>query len=128
MCYQSDKTFSNKSKGFMGHMKFDLFKKIIDEIEGKIEAVTFASRGEPTLYKDLDKCLKYCEGKFLGLKLNTNATMLNEKLIHNLLSSDLQTLVLSIDEKDKAVIALVKTAWEASLAEINSRNEKRKGS
>ena len=101
MCYQSDKTFSNKSKGFMGHMKFDLFKKIIDEIEGKIEGVTFASRGEPTLYKNLDKCLQYCEGKFLGLKLNTNATMLNEKLIHNLLSSDLQTLVLSIDEKDK---------------------------
>ena len=101
MCYQSDKTFSNKSKGFMGHMKFDMFKKIIDEIEGKLEAVTFASRGEPTLYKDLDKCLKYCEGKFLGLKLNTNATMFNERLIHSLLSSDLQSLVLSIDEKDK---------------------------
>ena len=27
MCNQSDKTFSNKSKGFMGHMKFELFKK-----------------------------------------------------------------------------------------------------
>ena len=101
MCYQSDRTFSGKSNGFMGYMKFELFKKIIDEIEGKIEGVTFASRGEPTLHPGLDKFLNYCEGKFLGLKLNTNATLLDEKKIHMLLSSDLQQLVLSIDEQDK---------------------------
>ena len=101
MCYQSDKSFSGKSKGFMGYMDFDLLKKVIDEIEGKVEAVTFASRGEPTLHPQLDKFLQYCEGKFLGFKLNTNATLLNEKKIHMLLSSDLQQLVLSIDEKDK---------------------------
>tara|TARA_B100000767_G_C19701819_1_gene508772 strand:- start:494 stop:1267 length:774 start_codon:yes stop_codon:yes gene_type:complete len=101
MCYQSDKSFSSKSAGFMGYMKLDLLKKIIDEVEGKIEAVTFASRGEPTLHGQLDEFLKYCEGKFLGLKLNTNATLLNEKKINSLLSSDLQSLVLSIDEKNK---------------------------
>ena len=101
MCYQSDKSFSSKSAGFMGFMKLDLLKKIIDEIEGNIEAVTFASRGEPTLHGQLDEFLKYCEGKFLGLKLNTNATLLDEKKINSFLSSDLQTLVLSIDEKNK---------------------------
>ena len=102
MCYQTDRSFSKKSGGHMGYMNFEIFKKIVDEIEGKIEAVTFASRGEPTLHKDLDKFLKYCEGKFLALKLNTNATLLNEEKINMLLSSDLETLVLSIDEKDKA--------------------------
>lgn len=101
MCYQSDKSFSSKSKGFMGYMKFDLLKKVIDEIAGEIHSVTFASRGEPTLHPELDKFLRYCEGKFLGLKLNTNATLLNEEKINMLLSSDLQQLVLSIDEKDK---------------------------
>ena len=49
MCYQADKSFSNKSNGYMGHMSMDLYKKVIDEIEGNIEAVTLASRGEPTL-------------------------------------------------------------------------------
>ena len=39
-------------------MKFDLFKKVIDEIEGKIEAVTFASRGELTLHPELNKFFK----------------------------------------------------------------------
>ena len=101
MCYQSDKSFSSKSAGFMGFMRLDLLKKIIDEIEGNIEAVTFASRGEPTLHGQLDEFLKYCEGKFLALKLNTNATLLDEKKINSFLSSDLQTLVLSIDEKNK---------------------------
>lgn len=101
MCYQADKTFSNKSEGFMGHMSLDTFKKAIDELDGNIEAITFASRGEPTLNKDFLKMLKYCEDKFLGLKLNTNASMLNEKVINEILSSDLQTIVFSIDEKDK---------------------------
>jgi len=101
MCYQIDKSFSSKSNGFMGYMNFDIFKKVIDEVEGNLEAVTFASRGEPTLSKDLEKMLKYCENKFLALKLNTNASLLNEKLIHSLLSSDLQTIVFSIDEKNK---------------------------
>jgi len=101
MCYQSDRSFSLKSKGFMGHMNFSLFKKAIDEISGNIEAVTLASRGEPTMNKELEKMLLYCENKFLALKLNTNASLLNESLIHSLLSSDLQTIVFSIDEKNK---------------------------
>ena len=39
MCYQADKSFSSKSKGFMGHMSLDLFKKCIDELEEKVEAI-----------------------------------------------------------------------------------------
>ena len=45
MCYQADTTFSGKSNGYMGHMNIELFKKIIDELEGNVEAITFASRG-----------------------------------------------------------------------------------
>ena len=82
-------------------MSMDIYKKCIDELEGKVEAITFASRGEPTLNKNIYDFLNYAEGKFLGLKINTNASMLNEKLIHALLSSDLQTIVFSIDAKDK---------------------------
>ena len=101
MCYQSDANFVGKSKGYMGHMDFDTFKQIIDEVAGKIEAVTFASRGEPLLHKDIAGMLDYCRGKFLALKLNTNASVLDDKMIHTLLSSDLQNLVFSIDAADK---------------------------
>lgn len=115
MCYQHDKSFSSKSNGYMGYMDFNLFKKIIDEVEGNMEAITFASRGEPTLNKDLGKFLKYCENKFLGIKLNTNATMFNEKIINMLLSSDLETLVLSIDAAEKEMYEKIR---------VNSKFEK----
>ena len=101
MCYQADKSFSSKSKGFMGHMSMDLFKKCIDQLEGNVEAITFASRGEPTLNPNIFEMIEYSNNKFLGLKINTNASMLNEKLIHQLLSSSIQTIVFSIDAKDK---------------------------
>ena len=40
----------------------------------------------------------------------------------------LEALVNDIEAKDKATVALVKAAWEASVAEINSRNAKRNSS
>ena len=101
MCYQVDKSFSSKSHGMMGHMKLDLFKKIIDEIEGKIEAVTLASRGEPTLNPYFIQMIDYCKNKFLGFKLNTNASMLNEKIIHSILSAEFNEIIFSIDAAEK---------------------------
>lgn len=101
MCYQTDKSFSSKSHGMMGHMPIDLFKKIIDEIEGKIEAVTLASRGEPTLNPKINDMIDYCKGKFLGFKINTNASLLNEKMIHSLLSAKFNEIVFSVDAADK---------------------------
>ncbi len=101
MCFHIDESFSGKKNGYMGLMPIDIFKKSVDQVEGHVEAVTFASRGEPTANKDLPDMLKYCEGKFLGLKINTNASMLNEKLIHSILSSDLQTIVFSVDARNK---------------------------
>lgn len=101
MCYQVDKSFSGRSMGHMGHMGLNVFKQAIDELEGNVEAVTLASRGEPTLNPHLPEMLEYATGKFLGLKLNTNASVLTEPLIHAILQSDLRTLVFSADAADK---------------------------
>ena len=101
MCYQSDQNFVKKSGGFMGNMTYKIFVDIIDEVTGKIEAITLASRGEPLLHTKIIPMLEYCRGKFLALKLNTNASILDEPIINALLSSDLQTLVFSIDAADK---------------------------
>ena len=84
MCYQADKSFSNKSEGFMSNMSLDLYKKIIDQVEGKIESITLASRGEPTLNKEFVNMLNYSRNKFLALKMNTNASKKKKKLIHSI--------------------------------------------
>jgi len=60
-------------------MPLTLFKKIIDQAENNVEFVTLASRGEPLACKEISKMLKYTQGKFLNLKINTNASMLDEE-------------------------------------------------
>lgn len=96
-CYQTDSEFTAKANGHMGAMTFELFKEIIDQSEGNIEFFSLASRGEPLLCKDIDKMLEYCRGKFLGLKMNTNASMLNEQHCHAILSGGVNTIVFSAD-------------------------------
>ena len=81
----------------MGMMSFDLFKQIIDQVEDRCEAVTLASRGEPLACPDIGAMLRYAGGKFLALKLNTNAWYLDEKLCHAILKAEFNTVVFSAD-------------------------------
>jgi radical SAM protein with 4Fe4S-binding SPASM domain len=97
-CFQTDKTFTKKP--FMGVMKIDLFKKIIDEADIlEIGAITLASRGEPTLHKNLNEMLDYIGSKknILEVKLNTNGTFLNEKICHSIFKNNISQIVISAD-------------------------------
>ena len=49
----------------------------------------------------ISEMLNYTIGKFLNLKINTNASLLNEKKIHAILSGGVKTLVISADAADK---------------------------
>jgi len=102
-CYQTDSSFSDKSAGHMGIMSLDLFKNIIDQLEGEVESITMASRGEPLIAMAFSEMLKYLSGKFLAVKVNTNASLLDERMCHTLLEADLQTLVFSVDAANELV-------------------------
>jgi radical SAM protein with 4Fe4S-binding SPASM domain len=96
-CYQGDREFTRKTNGYMGTMSLDLFKRVIDQAAGRCEAVTLASRGEPLICPDIKDMLVYAGGKFLGLKLNTNAWYLDEARCHAILGAGLNTVVFSVD-------------------------------
>jgi len=96
-CFETDKTFTNKKNGHMGQMSLNLFKKVIDQAEGNIEFISLASRGEPLICPDIIKMLEYTNGKFLNLKINTNASRLDEKKCHAILSGGVKTIVFSAD-------------------------------
>jgi radical SAM protein with 4Fe4S-binding SPASM domain len=96
-CYQVDEEFTKRSNGHMGMMSLDLFQRVVDQAEGNCEAITLASRGEPLICPDFEKMLKYLDGKFLGLKINTNASLLDEKKCHAILQTEINTLVFSAD-------------------------------
>ena len=81
----------------MGMMSLELFQRIIDQAEGSCEAITLASRGEPLLCPGLPEMLAYARGKFLAMKLNTNASLLTESLCHAILQAEVNTVVFSMD-------------------------------
>ena len=96
-CFETDKTFTNRKNGYMEQMKLDLFKKVIDQAEGNVEFISIASRGEPLACPNIVKMLEYTVGKFLNLKLNTNASLLDDKKCHAILSGGVKTIVFSAD-------------------------------
>ena len=104
-CYQTDRSFTQGRGGHMGQMPLDTFKRVVDEIEGNVEAVTLASRGEPLMAKQIEEMLAYLRGKFLGLKINTNAWYLDERKAHAILETEPNTLVFSADAADPELYA-----------------------
>lgn len=102
MCFQIDKSFSH-NKNFMGFMGMDLYNKLIEEIsENNCQSVTLASRGEPTLHKEFDLMLdKLSQKKIYDTKINTNATVLTDKLIHSILSNNIAVVTFSADACNK---------------------------
>jgi radical SAM protein with 4Fe4S-binding SPASM domain len=111
-CYQTDRSFTQKANGFMGFMSLDLFKRIIDEIEGNIEFISLASRGEPLLCPEIEQMLAYTRGKFLNLKMNTNASMLDEKKCHAILQSGIKTLVFSADAAEEKLYSQLRVGGQ----------------
>jgi radical SAM protein with 4Fe4S-binding SPASM domain len=102
-CYQTDNKFNKRSDGYMGHMKLETFKLTIDQAEGNIEFISLASRGEPLLCPDFKEMLSYTRDKFYNLKINTNASLLDEKMSHAILESGVKTLVFSTDAADSTL-------------------------
>jgi radical SAM protein with 4Fe4S-binding SPASM domain len=101
MCFQVDKSFAQKD--YMGRMPMEMFSKVIEEASlNSCKAITLASRGEPTLHKDLPLMLELISQKnFLDIKLNTNATKLTDDLCRAILSFGVSELVYSVDAGTK---------------------------
>ena len=124
-CYQTDIEFSARRSGYMGNMKLDLFKTVIDQAEGNVEFLSFASRGEPLVNKDFSKMLEYCVGKFLNLKVNANASLLTEEKCHALLAGGATTVVFSADAADDPLYSQLRVNGNLDQVRQNIENFQR---
>ena len=124
-CFETDETFTNKKNGHMGQMKLELFKNIIDQAEGNIEFISLASRGEPLACPDIIKMLEYTNKKFLNLKLNTNASLLDEKKCHAILSGGVKTVVFSADAATEPLYSQLRVNGNLSKVLKNIENFKK---
>ncbi len=98
MCLNKDLAKSEK-----GFMDFDVFKKIIDEASGFVCDVNLFHRGESLLHPEIFEMIKYAKDKGLSIRLNTNATLLDEERSYQILDSDLDFLSFSFDGYEKRV-------------------------
>ncbi len=80
-----------------GFMKFDLFKKIIDD-SPDLEHLCMHNWGEPLLHKDIFKMIEYAKNKGVNyVVMNTNGTLLTDKMINQIVDSKLDIIRFSID-------------------------------
>ena len=83
-----------------GEMDFSLFTGIVDEISAESPDTELypAYMGEPLLYKDLFRGIRYAKDKGLSkIYLNTNAMLMSDEACSSLLDCGVDRIIVSID-------------------------------
>lgn len=89
-----------KSSKKVGYMDFELFKKVIDECQGRrVRKIFFHKDGESLLHPMLPEFVKYAKDTKAAetLSVTTNGTLLNQELAEKLIEAGLDEVSISID-------------------------------
>jgi len=84
-----------------GFMDLDLYKKIIDDVQGNIWEINLAHRGESFLHPELLEMILYAKDKNLSIRLHTNGSLVTEEISHRLIKTGLDRLSFSFDGYDR---------------------------
>lgn len=84
-----------------GFIDLVLFRKIIDDVKGYVEAVDLDLMGESALHPNIYEIISYCKNSGLKVLLNSNMSMIDNNRAKSLIDSGLDMLVMSIDGADK---------------------------
>ena len=80
-----------------GFMKFEDFKKIIDETGKYLYELYLFNWGEPLLNKDIFKMISYAKKYNIKVIISSNLMIFNEEIANNLINSGLDSLIVSLD-------------------------------
>jgi len=112
-----------------GFMDFDLFKKIIDDCPN-LEHLCMHNWGEPLLHKDIFKMIDYAKNKGVNyVVMNTNGTLVTDKIIDRIVDSKLDIIRFSIDgsaETFKRVRGVELQNIEQNINKLKKVKEKRR--
>jgi sulfatase maturation enzyme AslB (radical SAM superfamily) len=96
MCYTTTEYF--KGKVTAEFMDFSLFKKIIEEITGKVPAVRLSLRGEPTLHPDFIECVRYAKTRGIcEVSCLTNGSKLTRDFFQKIMEAGIDWITISVD-------------------------------
>ena len=80
-----------------GNLKFDLNKKIIDELGSYLSFINFYFQGEPFINPDFLKLVNYASDNGIYTGTSTNAHFITEEIAKKTIQSGLDRLIISID-------------------------------
>ena len=112
-----------------GFMDFGLFKKVIDDCPD-LEHLCMHNWGEPLLHKEIFKMFEYAHDA--GVKfivMNTNGTLLTDKIIGKIVDSPLNIIRFSIDgsaETFERIRGVELEKIEKNIMKLKSEKEKRR--
>jgi len=94
LCPVAQKTLQRESR----HMRFEEFKKIVDDVQDHALLLILWDWGEPLTNPDLPRMIRYAADRDIRTVTSTNAHLLNDdKRVEEILSSGLSTLIVAID-------------------------------
>jgi MoaA/NifB/PqqE/SkfB family radical SAM enzyme len=120
-----------KMKRKRGHMPWHIFTKIIDqsvEFEGSGLEIILHKDGEPLMDPLLFKRIEYIKNKMKKstVHFNTNASLLNDENINNILNSPLDSILFSVDGASKATYEHIRVGLKYEIVKSNIENFFRK--
>jgi radical SAM protein with 4Fe4S-binding SPASM domain len=83
-----------RKKGFL---KFELFKKIMDECGPYLYNLSLYNWGEPLINKEIFKMVRYSKTFKINVAISTNLNNFNDKICSELLDSGVDDLIVSLD-------------------------------
>jgi radical SAM protein with 4Fe4S-binding SPASM domain len=96
MCYTITDEFKERVNAKL--MDFSLFKKIIDEIGGKVPALRLSLRGESTLHPKFIECIRYAKEKGIKeISTLTNGSKLELDFFKQIVEAGIDWITVSVD-------------------------------
>jgi len=125
-CIMCPQNHMKREKGFL---KFEVFKKVYDEVRPPYLNLT--GIGEPMMNSDIFKIISYARKNGSYIKLDTNATLLDDKKIDNLLDTGIDIVSVSLDGMDKKTYESIRIGANfetviKNLRELVKRKKQRK--
>lgn len=93
MCFRFYRPIENQ-----GNMRFETFRKIIDEISGKVYSIKFTGRGEPLINKEFPRFMEYLKDRNFGeVAMITNGQLMDEEIMQGIIDYGMDRVAFSID-------------------------------
>ncbi|MCX6709512.1 MAG: radical SAM protein [Candidatus Woesearchaeota archaeon] len=114
---------SNYMKRKRGFISFGFYKKIIDDVSGKVKSVSLYSTGEPLLHKKLPEMIRYAKSRGIReVAISTNAMLLTEEIARKLISAGLDTMQVSVEGSTRKEYEMIRKGADFFKVRKNIRN------